>query len=178
VAPVMPPSVGCLGMVADRCRTSESASAHVIGKIAECDRYEGLNPLFAKAFAFLRRTDLAEIKPGRYEIDGDNCWAMVQEVNLTPLTGAKVEAHRKYIDIQSPITGPETYGLMTLSAGQQSLPFNTKDDYVLLESETRPVVLQPGDFAIFFPPAGAHAPGHAANGGRTIRKLVIKVKCD
>ena len=41
---------------------------------------------------------------------------------------------------------------------------------------TKPVALNPGEFAIFFPPDGAHAPGHSSNGERTIRKVVIKVK--
>ena len=92
-------------------------SAHVKAKIADCDRYAALNPHFPKAFAFLKRGDLASLKPGRYEIDGDNCWAMVQEVKLTPFAdGAKVEAHRKYIDIQSPLTGEATTSL-TLPTG-------------------------------------------------------------
>lgn len=160
------------------CRMPQTSSVHIVGKIVECNRYVGMNPHFPKAFSFLKRTDLADLKPGRYEIDGDNCWAMVQEVKLTPLAGAKVEAHRKYIDIQSPITGSETIGLLTLSTAQQSLPFNDKDDYVLFKAETNPVTLQPGEFAIFIPPTGGHAPGHAAEGGQMIRKLVIKVKCE
>ena len=52
----------------------------------------------------------------------------VQEVNLTPLDGsAKVEAHRKYIDIQSPITGDETIGQMTMDAERLALPFDEKN---------------------------------------------------
>ena len=168
----------CLGVMVCGCSMSKVAPVHVIGKISECDRYADLNPHFAKAFAFLKHADLTSLKPGRYEIDGDNCWAMVQEVKLTPLADAKVEAHRKYIDIQSPITGPETIGLLTLSSAQLALPFNEKDDYVLFEAETHPVTLHPGEFAIFFPPSGGHAPGHKAEGAKTIRKLVIKVKCE
>lgn len=170
--------VGFLVVLGCGCHVSETASVHVIGKISECDRYADLNPHFARAFTFLKRTDLTSLKPGRYGIDGDNCWAMVQEANLTSLAGAKVEAHRKYIDIQSPITGPETIGLLTLSSAQLALPFNEKDDYVLFEAETHPVTLHPGEFAIFFPPSGGHAPGHKAEGAKTIRKLVIKVKCE
>ena len=56
----------------------------------------------------------------------------VQEVNLAPLDGsAKVEAHRKYIDIQSPITGDETIGQMTMDAERLALPFDEKKDIVL-----------------------------------------------
>ena len=150
--------------------------AHVVAKIADCGRYVSLNPHFAKAFAFLQRKDLATLAVGRYEIDGDNCWAMVQEAKLTPLAGGKVESHRRYVDIQAPISGPETFGLMTLGAQQLALPFDVQKDYMLFDAETKPVTLQPGEFALFFPPTGGHAPCHSENGPRTIRKLVIKVK--
>ena len=151
---------------------------HIVAKISDCGRYELLNPHFKKAFAFLKRKDLAELKVGRYEIDGDNCWAMVQEAKLTPLVGAKVEAHRKYIDIQAPISGPETIGLFTMDAAHRALPFDEAKDCVLFPAETKPATLMPGDFAIFFPPNGAHAPGHTTVSHCTIRKLVIKVRAE
>jgi len=160
------------------CTANAAKKPHLVGKTADCDSLAALNPHFKKAFAFLKRTDLATLALGRYEIDGDNCWAMVQEVKLTPLAGAKVEAHRKYIDIQAPLSGPETYGLLTTTAAQMALPFDEKGDYVLFDAETKPLTLQPGSFVIFFPPLGAHAPCHCEGEMRTIRKLVIKVKAE
>ena len=152
---------------------------HVVAKIADAARYEALNPHFAKAFGFLRRKDLAELPVGRYEIDGENCWAMIQEADLTPFDAtAKVEAHRKYIDIQSPITGDETIGFLTMDAERLALPFDEAKDFTLFPSASKPRTLHPGEFAIFFPPYGAHAPGHCVGEGRTIRKLVIKVRAE
>ena len=151
---------------------------HIVAKVSDCERYESLNPHFKKAFAFLKRKDLAELKCGRYDIDGDNCWAMVQEAKLTPFAESKIEAHRKYIDIQAPITGPETIGLFTMDAAHRSLPFNAKNDCVLFSGVSEPRTLRPGEFAIFFPPNGAHAPGHTTESQGTIRKLVIKVRAE
>ena len=159
------------------CKTRHPASSsHVVDSVAECDRYVGLNPHFAKAFAFLKRADLAELAPGRYEIDGSNCWAFVQEPDLCPLAEAKTEFHRAYIDIQAPLTGPETYGFCTPDAKQRALPFDTARDVVLFNSKTTPRTLRPGEFAIFFPPDGAHAPGCSMDGRRKIRKVVVKVR--
>ena len=153
--------------------------SHVVAKIADSENYRRMRPRFKKAFEFLRRPDLSSLAVGRYEIDGTNCWATVADADLAPLAERKLEAHRRYIDIQSPITGPETIGLMETGAEQLALPFNDKDDYVLFEGEKRPVTLQPGEFGIFFPPRGAHAPGCRAEGGPAkIRKLVIKVLAD
>ena len=89
---------------------------HIVGRLAECERYFSLNPHFSKAFAFLKRPDLAELPPGRYDIDGSSCWANVQEATLKDLAERRLEAHRRYIDIQSPITGPETIGLAEMDA--------------------------------------------------------------
>ena len=151
---------------------------HIVGKLAECENYFKLNPLFEKAFAFLKRPDLAALPPGRYDIDGVRCYANVQEATLLPLTERKLEAHRKYIDIQAPLTGPETIGQAKMDAAAQALPFDVENDYVLYEGKSEPVTLQPGDFAIFFPPDGAHAPcGRAPNGPEKIKKVVVKVEC-
>ena len=149
---------------------------HIVGKIADSERYLNLNPLFAKAFAFLQRPDLAALPPGRYDIDGNRCWANVQEASLAPLSERKLEAHRRFIDIQAPITGPETIGLAEMDAAAQALPFDAANDYVLYVGPSKPVTLTPGEFAIFFPPLGAHAPCCCApDGPGKIKKVVIKV---
>jgi len=158
---------------------NEMNTFHIVGKIADSDQYLSLNPLFAKAFAFLKRTDLAALPPGRYDIDGDRCWANVMEATLQPPAERKLEAHRKFIDIQAPITGPETIGFADLDADAQKLPFDVENDYVLYEGMSKPVTLQPGDFAIFLPPTAAHAPcGRAAGGPEKIKKVVVKVLSD
>lgn len=149
---------------------------HLMGKIAESEKFHGLHPLFGKALAFLKRPDIADLPSGRYEIDGENCWANVQEVELRPIGERKLETHRKYIDIQSPLTGPECIGIAEMSKEAQSMPFDVGKDFVLYDGKATPVVLLPGDFAIFFPPLGAHAPCCIApNGPEKIKKVVIKI---
>jgi len=148
---------------------------HIFGKIAESEKHLGLNPLFEKAFAFLKRTDLAELSAGKHEIDGDRCWANVIDATLKPVEECKLEAHHKYIDIQAPVTGPETIGIADMDDTARALPFNEADDFVLYSAASKPVTLQPGDFAIFMP-YGAHAPcGRAPGGQDRIRKVVVKV---
>jgi YhcH/YjgK/YiaL family protein len=150
--------------------------SHLIGKIAEGEKFYVLHPLFPKAFEFLKRPDIADLPVGRYDIDGDRCWANVQEAELKPLAERKLESHRRYIDIQAPITGPECIGLAEMDAAAQALPFDVENDYVLYEGASEPVRLEPGDFAIFFPPLGAHAPCCLApNGPEKIKKVVVKV---
>ncbi len=144
--------------------------------IADCDRYADLNPHFAKAFAFMKRPDLASLPCGRYEIDGDNCWAMVMETPLKPYPQARGEAHRVYADIQAPLSGPETIGVCELPHGACEMPFDAQKDIGFYPLKTRPLTLRPGEFAVFFPWIDAHMPGCSLDGATSVKKLVIKVR--
>ena len=152
------------------------AKSFVWDKIGECERYRAMNPRFRKAFAFLKRPDLATLPVGRYEIEKDNCWAMVQSCELTPFGEVQhPEMHGTFIDIQAPLDGPETYGLYD-TKGKLFEPFDAAKDIGFADAKTEPLTLQPGEFAIFFPGSGAHAPCKTL-GPKTMRKkLVIKVR--
>ena len=157
-------------------KVNGAAPAHVFGRIADSAKYESLHPRFAQAFAFMRRPDLAQLPCGRYEIDGKNCWAMVQEVKLKPFGEVNTyEVHRAYIDIQAPISGMEAFGIDYPPPGVFA-GFNEEKDYVLFKARGQARVCEPGDFAIFFPVEGAHAPCRSVCGPYTVRKLVIKVR--
>ncbi len=179
---------------ADDAKTMEAAKQgkdnnvdHVIGKISESEKYEYLHPRFVKAFDFLKRKDLAELPLGDYVLEPGLDWggraavrAMVQEVDLKPFAGEtqRAEAHGQYIDIQMPISGEETFGLVTLDPKTPAFKFDQRNDIGFLDLKTEPVTVKPGEFAIFFPPCGAHAPCLSANGPRKIKKVVIKIRND
>ena len=169
---------GCGTCKKETAEAEDALPAFITGKIADSATYEKLHPRFAKAFAFMRRADLADLKPGRYEIDGDNMWAMIQEAKLTPFGDVqRTEVHGTYIDIQAPLDGPETIGLLKLTAKElAALDFNAEKDYALFDRKTRAVTFLPGDFGVFVPPYGAHAPCKALDGATRVKKLVIKVR--
>ena len=148
----------------------------VRGKIAECERYAALHPRFEKAFAFMRRPDLATLPVGRYEIEKGDCWAMIQVCELKPFGEIQhPEIHGTFIDIQAPLDGPETYGVLD-TKGEMFSPFNEARDIGFADRKTEPVTLQPGEFAVFFPRCCAHAPCRTLGEKTSRRKLVIKVR--
>ena len=163
------------------CRTfgtGEELPHYCVGTVADSAQYECLHPHFKKAFEFLRRKDLASLPNGTYKLAGDDCRAIIQDADLVPLQERKVECHRAYIDIQSPITGPEAIGVFQMDEAHLALPFDEKSDCVVFDGPAPLMtVLRPGSFAIFFPPKGGHAPScRAPDGPRRIRKVVIKVR--
>ena len=135
--------------------------------------YEALNPHFSKVVDFLQKTDLAALPLGRNEICGDAVYANVMEVKPKSKEEAFIEIHRRYIDIQIPISGDELMGYTPLN----ELPapdYIESDDAALYEAgiAARDYFNVKNDqFVIFFPQDG-HAPAITP---APLKKIVVKV---
>ena len=144
----------------------------ILDTLSNASLYLAAHPRFAKAFEFLQRPDLATLPCGNYEIDGKDVYASVQEPSLRPLSSAKVEFHRKYIDIQYVISGAETMGWSPLCAIGLPEPFDEAKDVGFAADKPQSLLdVRPGMFAVFIP-TDAHAPliGEGSN-----RKVVVKI---
>lgn len=149
----------------------------LVSSIDKADRFFFMNRNLEKAFSFLRTADLAAIRPGKVEIDGERVFAYLSEPRLAPFDEGEFESHRRYIDVHVPLAGPETFATYTLSERELALPFNVKDDYVLFKTVGERLVVRPGEFVAFFPPYGGHKPGRAADGAaKKHRKICLKVE--
>jgi biofilm protein TabA len=136
--------------------------------------YAHLHPGFAPALDFLRRTDLAQLSPGRHEISGDHIYVSIDHVNGRGRDGARLECHRAHIDIQVAIESVDIIGWMPLaSCVVPDGPFDPARDVGLFSDrpDTWPA-LPPGRFAIFFPD-DAHAP---LAGTGPVKKAIVKIR--
>lgn len=145
------------------------------GRIEDCRKF-ATNDRLEKAFAFLSRKDIAALPLGRHEIDGDNVFAFVQECELRPLAAMKIEAHRRYIDIQAPLDGSEAYGYGRLTDENAKRPFDIERDVGFYDQKVDVKVLNPGEFALFIPPYAVHGPSCTAGVVEKRKKIVIKVR--
>ena len=59
----------------------------------------------ATALEFLAKPETAELPVGRYELDGDNIFVLIQDQTTAPVENKRAESHRNYIDIQYLFTG-------------------------------------------------------------------------
>lgn len=145
----------------------------VLDLLENLKNYEALNPHFAKVVDFLEKNDLANLPLGRNEICGDLVFANVMDVNPKSKEEAFIEVHRRYIDIQIPISVNEEMGYTPLN----ELPdasYNEDND-----ASTYPVGMlardyfnvHKGEFIIFFPQDG-HAPAITSV---PLKKVVVKV---
>ena len=82
----------------------------ILDSLENLEMYATLNPNFPKAIEFIKNTDLAALPTGRNEVCGDLVFANVVEVMPKSKETAQIEIHRKYIDLQIPLTGDEVMG--------------------------------------------------------------------
>jgi YhcH/YjgK/YiaL family protein len=137
-------------------------------------KYASLNPLFGEAVSYLEGRELSALELGRIELKGEELFVSVAQTQPKSRAEAKLEAHRRYIDIQIPLSGDETMGYTPLAACRPSEALYQADkDIVFFEGPAQDyVTVKPGMFAIFFPQDG-HAPGVTPTG---VRKIIVKVK--
>lgn len=142
-------------------------------KNAAC--YVHAHPGFEKAFAFVEAFLENPFPVGKYEIDGDDCYASVQEYETK--TGGMMEAHNKYIDLQFIVSGEEKIFVAGRSELSVMTPYIGETDVEFLGDSDRdvPLILRAGDFAIFFP-HDAHKPGQAPSVPKLVSKIVVKIK--
>jgi YhcH/YjgK/YiaL family protein len=145
----------------------------IFSSLSQSDRYAALHPLFPRAFDYIRDTDLFAVAPGRYNILGDDLIAIVEQVPAKMKEMAKLEAHRKYIDIQLGLEGDETMGWKPLADCLNPISEHSmeKDIRFFHDAPASYVPVPPDHFCIFFP-EDAHAP---LVGTGTIRKVIFKV---
>lgn len=147
----------------------------IIDNLLQTTKYAAVHPLFAAAFDYISKTDLAAIEVGKYDI-AEGLKAIVSDKKgMTPAEScAKFESHNAHIDIQICIRGNETLGWKPRQQCQSEMePYNPeKDVQFYTDAPDMFFQLTDGQFAIFFP-EDVHAP---MIGEGEIKKMVIKVK--
>ena len=146
----------------------------ILDSLKNAELYYGMHPLFKEAFEYLKSVDFLKTEIGRTELKGKDLFVIVSDSDMKTEGDAKMEVHNKYIDIQLPVSKPETYGWKARGElKEEREPFNEeKDIQFFFDKGTTLVTGVPGDFTVFFPQDG-HAP---CIGEGKIRKVVVKIK--
>ena len=147
----------------------------IIDKFKNINLYSELSDRISKAINFLQETDFSNFEPGRTEIDNDNIFALLSEYQTKNPDDCRLEAHRKYIDIQYIVSGSELIGYAPLNDQTITEEYDEEKDVIFFEGETSLVKLDAGMFAVFFPD-DLHKPCiQTTEGSETVQKIVIKI---
>lgn len=150
----------------------------IIDKIEHCELYYGVHKHFEKAFAFIKKAMEEKLPVGKYELDGKDLYASVQEYNSKEEAAARYEGHRKYIDIQYIVSGEEAVEVLDIEKCLPITDYNEEKD-VLFFQPTEKVwkgIWTAGEYGIFYP-NDIHRPGMRVDGvSAPVRKILVKIK--
>ena len=146
----------------------------IIDKLENLKNYASVNPLFPKVVEFLQQNDLNALEAGKHEIVGKDLFVNIQMAKGRTPAEATIETHNNMIDIQIPLSAPETFGY-TQRDQLPAAEYNAEKDITKIPGLACDsyITCQPGMMAIFFPQDG-HAPCIA--GVAELKKAIFKVK--
>ncbi len=145
----------------------------IMDRLANAELYFPLHKRFAAAFEFLRTRGFEKLTDGEHELDGRKLYVNIHGSPGRGHAGAKLESHRKYIDIQYVVSGIDEMGLKPAAdCTNVELDYEEKRDVSLyLDAPTSWVSVPTDSFTIFYPDDG-HAPLACST---PVRKAVVKV---
>lgn len=147
----------------------------ILDTLQNAHLYHGLGARFIKAFEYLQQTDFSQLPKGKYEIDGKNIFAIVNEYDTVDTATEQMESHKKYIDVQYIVSGAELVGHDFLQDKKPSKAYEEETDFMLFaETPAFFTRLDKGNFAIFFP-TDLHMPNIKIDTPAPVKKVVIKI---
>ena len=141
--------------------------------------YGGLGERIAIGLALLNEDHVREAAAGKYEVDGENLFYIVDEYETKPAEEGRLEIHRKYMDIQYIVSGSECIGTAPLEGLIEETPYDGEKDLAFYNYEPTmsKLVLKQGMFAIFWPNE-PHMPGRSITTPQKAKKVVVKIRME
>lgn len=122
----------------------------------------------------------ADAHCGRYEID-KNSFANIDEYNTKDRSECRLEAHKKYIDIQMLLNGFEELDCVDIEGLTISQEYNLERDIMffnLPDKALDSIMLQRGKFVMLFP-NDVHMPQiTCCDVSQKVKKVVVKIAVD
>lgn len=147
----------------------------IIDCIQNVALYRGVDKRIQMALEYLAGKDFSGMAPGRYDLDGDNVFALVQQYETRPREKGLWEAHQRYIDVQFVASGVETMGYAPIRECTVTQPYSVEKDCALFSAKGDFLTARAGTFLVFFP-GDVHMPCLSYESAVQVRKVVVKVK--
>ncbi len=150
----------------------------VFDNLKNCENYYGINKNMEKAFDFIKKAVNENMANGKYEIDGKELYANIQEYTTKAIQDAKFEGHQNYIDIQFIASGYENIRVADIDSMTSKIPYDAERDVEFYEDKDDCTVgvLNAGEYGIFMP-QDIHMPGlNPKSGAKDIKKIVVKIR--
>ena len=151
----------------------------IVDHLGNWNRYP-LGAAWASAVDFVASLP-PDAEEKRYPIQGEELYALVMSYETRNPEPPLFEAHRKYADVQTVLSGEEALEWALVDDLEVESPFDAAKDvamYHRLEHGVTRVSLLPGTFALLLP-HDAHIPGLVlADTRKRVKKVVVKIRVD
>ena len=132
------------------------------------------------AVDFIEGFDVSQ-PDGRYEIHGDEVFALVQTLTTVDASEKKFEAHDNYVDVQMVLDGVERHDVALLDIEDMEVEqdYNAEKDIIFFKAPEHfsTIIMKPGMFVVYGPD-DSHRPGCCIGKPATIRKVCVKIKIE
>lgn len=149
----------------------------ILDRINNRTLYETWRSGVAEALDYLAKTDFQKMPDGKYELDGERLFAIVQRYRPKPLAEIVWETHRNYIDIQYVAEGVERMGYAPLGDHPRvKQDYDPQLDAIFYEAQGDFFIVPAGSFVVFTP-RDIHAPALAVDSpddASEVLKVVVK----
>lgn len=150
----------------------------IIDHLRNAVKYYPVSSYVAKGLLWIEKHkhELATMENGRYEIQGEDVYAIVNSYDTKPAAECGWEAHKVYCDIHYSVTGEERIAYQHISQMRETQQYNAERDYSLYAGEGNWVTVREGMFTLLMP-EDVHAPGAMTGNEPTfLKKVVIKLR--
>ena len=151
----------------------------IVDRMQNWQAYE-FGPAWRSAFEFLGKLT-TETADGRYELQGDDIFAIVMSYETRGADEAILEAHRRYVDIQTVLRGREGFEWFPASSLVVAQPYDAVKDvefFQRLGPGSARVDIGPSLFIALFPDDAHMATLMLGNQRESIKKVVVKIRED
>ena len=153
----------------------------IVGLLSDVSAQKSLLPaVLVRSIEALMKLDPGRIEAGRYELEGDKLFALIQDVESRSFEESRTEAHSKFADVQIPLSASERYGFSLPQAVLALIEDRMEaNDIAFYERPSREFFMDidPGAYVVFLPNE-LHRPCLTITEKTPIRKAVIKVHRD
>ena len=149
----------------------------IVDKLKNLKKYPEFAAYADEMLAFVERAEKENLEDGRYELQGENLFALLQSYETKKLEDARMETHKIYSDLQYIISGKEYIYWRPID--ELTVEEDRTPDADIVFYENGDVkgsnLLTAGMFGAYFPWDG-HKPSVAAGEPAPLKKIVFKFK--
>ena len=147
----------------------------IADKIKNIHLYTNISERIRKGLELLNDKNLINTPDGKYKVDGENIYYLVQRYKTKKASEAKFGAHKNYIYIQAIIKGKEIIGFEYIDNLKENVPYKEDVHFFATPEDYIEIKLSEGMFTILYPGEG-HMPLCDYKKQNEVLKVVVKIK--